>query len=169
MDLMSPQWTCPFDVDSYRVYFLSHVDKISSYTVEQDISRTMVDKTDQIERARLLDDITELGESTKLFESWQVDPIKDLWFHFKKIAHKSEHSQPIANNRFRWKDIATSLQASVNKEDFYRFIYGQKVTNSNYYVELYRHFAWTIIEPNFEISRRDCNLRTGAADKVGKV
>lgn len=95
------------------------------------------------------------GESSKIFKPWEIHPLKDLWFYFNRITHKGEMQDKKGNvqTKFKLRNLKQSLEEGVNDPDFFRYIYGNKLTNCKYYNDLYRLFYWAAIEPNLEMSR----------------
>ena len=103
-----------------------------------------------------MDDINQFGESSRIFKPWEIHPLKDLWFYFNRITHKGEMQDKKGNilSKFKLSDLKQSLKEGIEKEDFFRYIYGKKLTNCKYYTDLYRLFYWAAIESNLEMSNR---------------
>lgn len=81
--------------------------------------------------------------------------MKDLWFYFKKISQMTTKETEKKNSVFsklKQNQLRESLSEAISKPDFYRYIYGRKVTGNGYYLEIYRLFNWSILEPRLEIS-----------------
>lgn len=96
-----------------------------------------------------------MGESNRIFKPWEIHPLKDLWFYFNRITQKGEMQDKKGNtlSKFKLSDLKATLQEGIANADFFRHIYGTKLTNCRYYADLYRLFYWAAIEPNLEMSR----------------
>ena len=100
-------------------------------------------------------DITLLGESKALCPSWEIHPLKDLWYFFKKIQNKSEGDKKTPfQDKIRLLELKNAILDSQKQPDFCRYVCGRKVTNSERLETILRMFGWTKLSPNLEISRK---------------
>ena len=100
-----------------------------------------------------MDNFTEFGES-KLFQAWEVNPFKDLWSYFKYSSRLDLDKKDSVYNQIKWRKLKHSLAESIEKPDFFRYIYGRKVTSNKYYADVFHQiFGWHSIEENLELSR----------------
>lgn len=100
-----------------------------------------------------MSDITVLGESEAICPPWEVHPLKDLWYFFKKIQVRSEGDKKAPfQDKIRPYELKSAVKASLNQSEFYRYVCGRKVTNTDRLDTILRMFGWTKLGPGLEIS-----------------